>query len=88
MFFFNKESFKCLPNLKCLFLACNNIKSIRLKHDEFNTLESLDLSFNNLTPSDVVHLGVLNSLKFLKLTGNNLNFLPDTFSKLYVYTKE
>jgi Leucine-rich repeat (LRR) protein len=69
-------------------LACNNIKSIRLKHDDFVALESLDLSFNNLTPIDIVHLGVLKNLKFLKLTGNNLTFLPDTFSKLYVYTKE
>lgn len=95
--------------MKNLNLACNNIKTIRLKHEDFFNLEviisisskfklivlkivffikSLDLSFNNLTPIDVAHLGILRNLKFLKLTGNNLEFLPDTFSKLYVHTKE
>ena len=84
----NFESFQKFTNLKSLSLACNNIKTIRVKHEEFLNLSSLDLSFNNLTPIDIAHLGILKSLKTLKLTGNNLTFLPDTFSKLYVYTKE
>lgn len=83
-----KESFKCFANLKCLSLNCNGIKSIRLKHGEFDCLENLDLSFNSLVPTDISHLGILKNLKVLKLTGNNLTYLPDTFSKQYVYTHE
>lgn len=86
--FLNLESFRNFPNLKDLYLACNNIKTIRLRHEDFICLETLDLSFNNLTPIDIAHLGILKSLKYLKLTGNNLEFLPDTFSKLYVHTKD
>lgn len=33
------ESFKSFSNLNKLYLACNNIKTIRLKHDEFIKLE-------------------------------------------------
>ncbi|CAF0977868.1 unnamed protein product [Brachionus calyciflorus] len=84
----NFESFCKFPNLQILNLACNNIKTIRVKHEDFIHLFSLDLSFNNLTPIDVAHLGILKNLKTLKLTGNNLTFLPDTFSKLYVYTRD
>lgn len=84
----NFESFRHFTNVQKLSLACNNIKTIRVKHEDFLNLLSLDLSFNNLTPIDVAHLGILKNLKCLKLTGNNLTFLPDTFSKLYVFTKE
>lgn len=82
------ESFRCFANLKSLALGCNCIKSIRLKHGEFDNLESLDLSFNSLVPNDVAHLGILKNLRVLKLTGNNLTYLPDTFSKQFVYTQE
>lgn len=80
----NFEQFRSFENLRSLLLACNNIKTIRLSHEEFICLESLDLSYNSLNPNDVAHLGVLNNLKKLKLTGNNLKYLPDTFAKLYV----
>ena len=82
------ESFKNFANLRSLSLAFNNIRTIRLNHGEFATLDELDLSFNNLSPNDVAHLGILRNLKCLRLTGNNLDFLPDTFSKLYVHSKE
>ncbi len=84
----NFEAFRTFPSLKSLMLACNNIKTIRLKHEEFTCLESLDLSYNQLNPIDVAHLGVLASLRVLRLTGNNLGYLPDTFSKLYVRSKD
>lgn len=84
----NFEAFRSFQNLKNLLLACNNIKTIRLKHEEFNSLESLDLSYNNMNPNDISHLGVLKNLKMLKLTGNNLTYLPDTFTKLYVKSKD
>lgn len=38
-FYFPKESFKCFSNLNKLYLACNNLKSIRVKHEEFLNLE-------------------------------------------------
>ena len=69
-------------------LSCNNIKSIRIKHGEFDQLDQLDLSFNNLHPNDVSHLGVLRNLRSLKLTGNNLTYLPDSLSKQFVAHQE
>ncbi len=84
----NFEQFRSFENLRSLLLACNNIKTIRLAHEEFISLESLDLSYNSLNPNDVAHLGVLNNLKILKLTGNNLKYLPDAFTKLYVKSTE
>ena len=83
----NFESFRTFTNLRSLLLACNNIKTIRLKHEEFVALDTLDLSYNHLNPNDVAHLGVLRGLRVLKLTGNNLGYLPDTFTKLYVKSK-
>ncbi len=82
------EAFRTFPSLKSLLLACNSIKTIRLKHEEFTSLESLDLSYNQLNPVDVAHLGVLAGLRVLKLTGNSLAYLPDTFTKLYVKSKD
>ena len=39
LLFLPTESFKCFTSLRRLHLACNNIKSIRAKHEEFFNLE-------------------------------------------------
>ena len=46
------------------------------------------MSYNQLNANDVSHLGVLKNIKILKLSGNDLSYLPDTFSKAYVSTNE
>lgn len=83
---FNFDSFKTFPALKTLSLACNNIRTINLKPDTYSTLESLNLSYNDLHPNDIAHLGLLKNLKKLVLTGNNLRYIPETFSSSFVQT--
>ena len=40
----------------------------------------LDLSFNNLSPSDVLRLGLLEQLKSLNVSSNNLSLLLEEMS--------
>ncbi|XP_054581611.1 X-ray radiation resistance-associated protein 1 [Eptesicus fuscus] len=70
------EAFHTFPALRELELAFNGIKTIYVKHGDFNFLEFLDLSFNSLNPEAICDLGILPRLRVLLLTGNGLTFLP------------
>ncbi|XP_066224684.1 X-ray radiation resistance-associated protein 1 [Saccopteryx leptura] len=70
------ETFHTFPVLKELELALNGIKTVRVKYGDFEFLEFLDLSFNNLTAEAICVLGILPHLRVLLLTGNGLTSLP------------
>ena len=44
----------------------------------------LDLSYNNLTPQDILPLGLMPKLRVLHLTGNGLHQLPPELSRPHV----
>ncbi|XP_061595370.1 X-ray radiation resistance-associated protein 1 [Cololabis saira] len=69
-------SFSCFPALRELNLSLNGICNITLDVASFPHLEVLDLSYNRLSPEDIVSVGRLPHLKALHLTGNNLRRLP------------
>ncbi|XP_023592333.1 X-ray radiation resistance-associated protein 1 isoform X2 [Trichechus manatus latirostris] len=70
------EAFHTFPALKELELAFNGIKTVYVKHGDFQCLEFLDLSFNSLTAEAICDLGILPHLRVLLLTGNGLTSLP------------
>ncbi|KAM9221966.1 X-ray radiation resistance-associated protein 1 isoform 4-T4 [Dugong dugon] len=70
------EAFHTFPALKELELAFNGIKTVYVKHGDFQCLEFLDLSFNSLTGEAICDLGILPHLRVLLLTGNGLTSLP------------
>ncbi|XP_071989917.1 X-ray radiation resistance-associated protein 1 isoform X2 [Engystomops pustulosus] len=74
------EAFRTFPALRELDLSMNGIHRITVIPGEFPHLEVLDLSYNSLSPGDVLHLGVLPRLRVLYLTGNRLTHLPPDLS--------
>jgi Leucine-rich repeat (LRR) protein len=54
--------------------------------NDYETLEELNLSYNNLTMHDIETLGMLPSLRILYASGNDLVGLPRRLTKPYVHT--
>jgi len=44
-------------------------------------LQMLDVSYNNLSPEDILPLGLIPNLKILHLTGNSLRTLPGDMAR-------
>ncbi|XP_069496255.1 X-ray radiation resistance-associated protein 1 isoform X2 [Ambystoma mexicanum] len=69
-------NFRTFPALRELDISMNGIRNLTVSHRDFPHLEILDLSYNNLSPDDVLALGSLPRLRVLHLTGNGLSHLP------------
>ncbi|XP_039254178.2 X-ray radiation resistance-associated protein 1-like [Styela clava] len=70
--------FSTFPNLRELEMPVNGVRNIGIQPGDFATLQVLDLSYNNLSASDMLSLGYLPKLKVLTLTGNGLSQIhPD-----------
>ncbi|XP_073517168.1 X-ray radiation resistance-associated protein 1 [Phyllobates terribilis] len=74
------EAFRTFPALRELDLSMNGIHRITVIPGEFPQLEVLDLSYNRLSPGDILQLGVLPRLRVLCLTANRLTHLPPDLS--------
>lgn len=77
--FLDLEMFRCLPKLKELRIACNNMHEVELSGNssgEFSSLLSLDISYNSLSLRSVQSLDCLVNLRELDLSGNSLGGLP------------
>lgn len=70
------ETFNHFSSLQELEAPLCALKSIRINLNDFEYLQILDLSYNNLTPEDVGALSILPKLRALYLTGNALTHLP------------
>ncbi|XP_039544209.1 X-ray radiation resistance-associated protein 1 isoform X2 [Pimephales promelas] len=70
------EPFKRFPALRELELSLNSLHKFDIHAEEFQRLEVLDLSFNNISGESILNLGLLARLKVLHLTGNQLQMLP------------
>ena len=46
--------------------------------------QMLDLSYNSLTPDDIIQIGCLRFIKVLYLSGNGLVTLPENMAGFYV----
>ncbi|CAF1027217.1 unnamed protein product [Rotaria sordida] len=80
------HGFKTFPQLIQLDLSFNQIKNIKLNVNDYETLEELNLSYNNLTMHDIETLGMLPSLRILRASGNDLVGLPRRLAKPFVHT--
>ncbi len=72
---FDFNSFEKLPRLKELRIVCNNIEEIG-DITGYQSLRSLDISYNKLTQESVLALSMIQNLQELDLSGNNLMTLP------------
>ncbi|XP_048453598.1 X-ray radiation resistance-associated protein 1 isoform X2 [Rhincodon typus] len=54
----------------------NGLQKVQLISDDFPHLEVLNLSYNKLSNTDILTLGIIPQLKILHLTGNNLDSFP------------
>ncbi|XP_056118928.1 X-ray radiation resistance-associated protein 1 [Rhinichthys klamathensis goyatoka] len=70
------EPFDRFPALRELELSLNSLRNFDIHAEEFQRLEVLDLSFNNISGESILNLGLLARLKVLHLTGNQLQMLP------------
>ncbi|XP_047661815.1 X-ray radiation resistance-associated protein 1 isoform X2 [Tachysurus fulvidraco] len=74
--FLTLEAFSRFPALRELELLLNGLSTVEVNAVDFPRLEVLDLSYNNLSSSGILAIGLLPRLKVLHLTGNNLQTLP------------
>lgn len=79
--------FHTFPALREIELPVNGIRGIKVKEGDFPSLQVLDLSYNNLSSSDVLALGILPRLKVLTLTGNGLSEIHPGICQSYVNSK-
>ncbi|XP_059502955.1 X-ray radiation resistance-associated protein 1 [Stegostoma tigrinum] len=70
------EPFKLFPAIRELDLTMNGLQKVQLISDDFPHLEVLNLSYNKLSNTDILTLGLIPQLKILHLTGNNLDSFP------------
>ena len=77
------DAFGTFPSLQSLELSLNGIVDVLLEDGYFQQLQCLNLSYNNLSSSAVLTLGMIPGLKELNLTGNNLVALPMEMSTPY-----
>ena len=63
--FDNLDGFKMFPRLKILHLACNNIKTLYLKHDDFGHLEVNDCFFNADITLILIFIIKIQELRFI-----------------------
>ncbi|XP_058971849.2 X-ray radiation resistance-associated protein 1 [Pocillopora verrucosa] len=78
------EAFSKFSALQELELPLNNISNnIRIQPAMFPNLINLDLSYNRLTGDDILALGLLESLRTLHLTGNEIKKLPVEMTRTY-----
>jgi len=78
------ETFSTFNNLETLELQLNSIKCLHLSHMHFNTLNNLDLSYNNLNESSLLELGKLRNLSKLTVRACGFKFLPAEMSRSYL----
>jgi Leucine-rich repeat (LRR) protein len=75
-----------LRNLKSLLeinLQYNYIRVIPpLSNDDFERLETLNLSYNSITPASIRSLYTIKKLRNLDLQANNLVTLPEDIGRL------
>jgi adenylate cyclase len=77
------EQLRNLKSLTEINLQYNYIRVIpALKSDDFEKLESLNISYNSITPASIRSLYCLRKLKTLDLQANNLVTLPEDISRL------
>ncbi|XP_074657735.1 X-ray radiation resistance-associated protein 1-like isoform X2 [Tubulanus polymorphus] len=82
------EAFRGFPIIRELEMPMNGLRGIKLQLTDFQHLEILDLSYNNLSKDDILPLGLLPVLKVLHLTGNGFSSLPPELAKpLYFMDK-
>ena len=72
----NLESLSSLSSLKELHLQCNGIQKFG-NLEGFRQLLVLDLSYNNILPSEIIKLSKLRKLQHLDLSHNDLDQLPE-----------
>lgn len=77
------DAFGTFPSLQSLELSLNGIVDVFLECGHFQQLQCLNLSYNNLSSSAMLSLGMIPALKELYLTGNNLVALPMEMSMPY-----
>ena len=70
------ETLRNLPYLRFAKMACNLIRDVEHSSGMFPLLESLDLSYNQLSPSALTSLSKLPKLKTLNLACNELRYIP------------
>jgi Leucine-rich repeat (LRR) protein len=82
------EILGALPNLKTLWLPCNNLSNLEIAAAiDFPYLEELDLSFNRITPESVLFLSALPALTQLDLSSNQLTRLPKEITDMREWWK-
>ncbi|XP_032226924.2 X-ray radiation resistance-associated protein 1 [Nematostella vectensis] len=78
------DAFKNFISLRELEMPLNNISgNIHLETYDFGHLEKLDLSYNRLTGADILALGLMENLRTLHLTGNEIRRLPIEMARTY-----
>ena len=72
----------CFTALSELHLRCNALRSLASSPGSFPNLVSLDVSFNQIHPETIPHLGTIPTLRTVHLGSNSLVELPNSMQNV------
>ncbi|KAL3689699.1 hypothetical protein R1sor_016008 [Riccia sorocarpa] len=76
-----------LSALRKLSLMSNQLGDLGPMHGQFNQLQALDLSYNILDGSAIVHLATLPALETLNLDHNSITEIPETSAESWSFPR-
>jgi len=74
------ESLAAFPNLREIQMQFNSLSRAKITPHQFKHLDTLDLSYNQVSHTTILNIGLIEKLRVLILTANELKSLPSNMA--------